>query len=220
MSAARIRTEETRTTIAPARAPGRKVVHAPAMAPQAAYRRIQLNNDRPRPANLLALQRTVGNRTVQRMVAQRVDHTDDGGTNQPVIQRTPIGTGHGYSATNSSKFFPINHLAADADKAKLASQSRVATEKGTTENTVIIGVSDDDVKKLVLAADWDAAEWISGSVYRVVVSVNHVIHHLLVGTESTTIDEKRTEGPRVGLVPLKVYFNTREKTISIAGITT
>jgi len=44
---------------------------AHAVAPQDAYRRAQLNRNGLRPADLLALQRAVGNRGVQRMVAQR-----------------------------------------------------------------------------------------------------------------------------------------------------
>ena len=44
---------------------------AQAVAPQVAYRRVQLNPNGLRSADLLALQRAVGNRSVQRMVAQR-----------------------------------------------------------------------------------------------------------------------------------------------------
>ena len=40
-----------------------------AVTPQVAYRRVQLNRDGLRPADLLAFQRAVGNRAVQRMVA-------------------------------------------------------------------------------------------------------------------------------------------------------
>ena len=47
------------------------------MAPQVAYRRIQLNRDGLRPADLLALQRTVGNRAVQRMLAKANDEQQD-----------------------------------------------------------------------------------------------------------------------------------------------
>lgn len=41
------------------------------VAPQAVYRRTQMNRNRLRPEDLLALQRAVGNRVVQRMVARR-----------------------------------------------------------------------------------------------------------------------------------------------------
>jgi hypothetical protein len=44
-----------------------------AVAPQVAYRRVQLNRNGLRPADLLALQRTVGNRAVQRMLAKAND---------------------------------------------------------------------------------------------------------------------------------------------------
>ena len=47
-----------------------------AVAAQVAYRRVQLNRNGPRPADLRALQRTVGNRQVQRMLARRVDSAD------------------------------------------------------------------------------------------------------------------------------------------------
>jgi hypothetical protein len=44
-----------------------------AVAPQAAYRRAQLNNNGLMTADLLTLQRTVGNRQVQRILAQNTD---------------------------------------------------------------------------------------------------------------------------------------------------
>ena len=47
------------------------------VAPQVAHRRIQLNRDGLRPADLLALQRTVGNRAVQRMLAKANDEQQD-----------------------------------------------------------------------------------------------------------------------------------------------
>ena len=47
------------------------------VAPQAAYRRVQCNRSGLRPADLLALQRAVGNRGVQRVVASHVDHAAD-----------------------------------------------------------------------------------------------------------------------------------------------
>ena len=77
MSGAHIRANEVQKTIEPVRQPGRELIRqqeqgpAQAVAPQAAYRRAQLNRNGLRPADLLALQRAVGNRTVQRMVAQR-----------------------------------------------------------------------------------------------------------------------------------------------------
>jgi hypothetical protein len=78
MSGAHIRTNEVRKTIEPARQPGRELVRrqerglGQAVAPQVAYRRVQLNRNGPRPADLLALQRAVGNRGVQRMLAKQV----------------------------------------------------------------------------------------------------------------------------------------------------
>jgi hypothetical protein len=77
MSGAHIRANEVQKTIEPVRQPGRELLRqqeqgtAQAVAPQDAYRRVQLNRDAPRPADLLALQRAAGNRSVQRMVAQR-----------------------------------------------------------------------------------------------------------------------------------------------------
>ena len=47
------------------------------MAPQDAYRRVQLNRNGLRPADLLALQRTVGNRAVQRILAKAKDEQRD-----------------------------------------------------------------------------------------------------------------------------------------------
>lgn len=48
-----------------------------AVAPQVAYRRAQVNRIGLRPAHLLALQRTVGNRMVQRVTARRMVNADD-----------------------------------------------------------------------------------------------------------------------------------------------
>lgn len=50
---------------------------AQVVAPQAAYRRAQVSGNGLKPADLLALQRMVGNRRVQRIVARRVDSTND-----------------------------------------------------------------------------------------------------------------------------------------------
>src|SRR5262245_12749400 len=47
------------------------------VAPQAVYHRAQLNPNGLRPADILALQRTVGNRGMQRILARRVDGATD-----------------------------------------------------------------------------------------------------------------------------------------------
>ena len=68
MSGAHIRVNEVQKTIEPVRQPGRELIRqqeqgpVQAVAPQVAYRRVQLNRNGLRPADLLALQRTVGNR--------------------------------------------------------------------------------------------------------------------------------------------------------------
>lgn len=65
---------KVREAITPARQPERVPTHrqephpAQAVVPQVAYRRVQRNGDAPRPADLLALQRAVGNHGVQRKV--------------------------------------------------------------------------------------------------------------------------------------------------------
>ena len=83
MSSARIHANEVQKTIEPVRQPGRELIRqqeqgpVQAVAPQAAYRRVQLNRNGLRPADLLALQRTVGNRAVQRMLAKANDEQQD-----------------------------------------------------------------------------------------------------------------------------------------------
>jgi hypothetical protein len=83
MSSAHIRANEVQKTTEPMRQPGRELIRrqeqgpAQAVAPQVACRRVQLNRDGLRPADLLALQRAVGNRTVQRMVAKASDEQQD-----------------------------------------------------------------------------------------------------------------------------------------------
>lgn len=47
-----------------------------AVAPRVAYQRARISGSGLRTADLLALQRAVGNRAVQRMVAQRIDNSD------------------------------------------------------------------------------------------------------------------------------------------------
>ena len=83
MSGAHIHANEVQKTIEPVRQPGRELIRqqeqgpVQAVAPQVAYRRVQLNRDGLRPADLLALQRAVGNRTVQRMLAKANDEQQD-----------------------------------------------------------------------------------------------------------------------------------------------
>ena len=71
MSGARTYAKEVRKVIAPVRQPDQTPVQT--VAPQVAYRRAQVNRDGLRPADFLAMQRTVGNRMAQRMLARRVD---------------------------------------------------------------------------------------------------------------------------------------------------
>ena len=91
MSGANTRANKVQKTIGPARQPARELIRQPgrelirqqeqgpvqALAPQAAYRRVQLNRNGLRPADLLVLQRAVGNRAVQRMVAKANDEQQD-----------------------------------------------------------------------------------------------------------------------------------------------
>ena len=66
---------EVQKTIEPVRQSGQELIRqqaqrpVQAVAPQVAYRSVQLNRNGLRPADLLAFQRAVGNRSVQRMVA-------------------------------------------------------------------------------------------------------------------------------------------------------
>ena len=77
MSGARFRANEVQKATEPVRQPGWELIRQPeqgpvrAVAPQAAYRRVQTNRNRLAPADLLTLQRTVGNRQVHRMLARR-----------------------------------------------------------------------------------------------------------------------------------------------------
>jgi hypothetical protein len=86
MSGAHIRANEVQKTTEPVRQPGREIIRrheqgpVQAEAPQVAYRRVQLNRNGLRPADLLALQRTVGNRALQRMVAKANDEQQDENT--------------------------------------------------------------------------------------------------------------------------------------------
>jgi hypothetical protein len=83
MSSAHIHANEVQKTAEPVRQPGREPIRrqeqepVQAVAPQVAYRRVQLSRNGPRPADLLALQRAVGNRAVQRMLAEHVDKAND-----------------------------------------------------------------------------------------------------------------------------------------------
>lgn len=83
MSGAHIRANEVQKTIEPVRQSGQELIRqqeqgpVQAVAPQAAYRRVQLNRNGLRPADMLALQRAVGNRMVQRMVAKANEEQQD-----------------------------------------------------------------------------------------------------------------------------------------------
>ena len=83
MGGAQIRANEVQKTLEPVHQPGWELIRqqeqgpVPAVAPQVAYGRVQLNPNRLRPADLLALQRAVGNRGVQRMVAKANDEQQD-----------------------------------------------------------------------------------------------------------------------------------------------
>jgi hypothetical protein len=67
-------------------------VAAPAVGPEVAYRRAQVNSTGPKSADLLSLQRTVGNRAVQRMLARRAD--------AGLVQRFAIYRGGPHEAAN------------------------------------------------------------------------------------------------------------------------
>jgi hypothetical protein len=83
MSSAQIHTNELQKKIESVRQPGRELLRQQEqgpvqdVTPQVAYRRIQFNRDGLRPADLLALQRAVGNRAVQRMLAKANDEQQD-----------------------------------------------------------------------------------------------------------------------------------------------
>ncbi len=79
MSSARIHPNEPQKSIEPARQPEREPARQheggslQRMAPQAAYRRAQISGNGLTPTDILVMQRTVGNRQGQRMVARRID---------------------------------------------------------------------------------------------------------------------------------------------------
>ena len=83
MSGAHTRAGEVQKTTEPVCQPGRELIRrheqgpAQAVAPQDAYRRAQRNRNGLRSTDLLALQRAVGNRGVQRMVARHVADAAD-----------------------------------------------------------------------------------------------------------------------------------------------
>jgi hypothetical protein len=83
MSSAPVRANKIRKIVEPACQPVPELVGrqerglGQAVAPQAAYRRVQLNRNGLRPADLLVLQRKVGNRGVQRMLAKQVEGAKD-----------------------------------------------------------------------------------------------------------------------------------------------
>ena len=83
MSGAHIHANEIQKTIEPVCQPAQELIRrheqgaVQAVVPQVAYRRVQLNRNGLRPADLLALQRTLGNRQVQRMVARRGEDAAD-----------------------------------------------------------------------------------------------------------------------------------------------
>lgn len=81
MSKSQTRVFKAQKKVGPLRPPEQKPVgqyeQVPmqVVAPQVAYRRAQLNPNGLRPAGLLALQRTIGNRQVQRILARRINAT-------------------------------------------------------------------------------------------------------------------------------------------------
>ena len=83
MTSARIRANEGQKNSEPMRPSGHESVRQQVprpmqqVAPDAAYRRTQVNRIGLRPAHLLTLQRTVGNRMVQRATARRMVNADD-----------------------------------------------------------------------------------------------------------------------------------------------
>lgn len=83
MNKRQIRATEMQRKMEPVHSPEQTTIRQQAqglvqqIAPQAANQRAQVNRNGLRPADLLALQRMVGNRRVQRMVVRRVDNTND-----------------------------------------------------------------------------------------------------------------------------------------------
>ena len=74
------------------------------MTPQVAYRRVQLNRNGLRPADLLALQRTVGNRAVQRMMAA----IPDAATRRPNQTGLPDGLKSGVETLSGMSMDGVN----------------------------------------------------------------------------------------------------------------
>ena len=104
------RANEVQKTIEPVRQPARELIRqqeqgpVQAVAPQVAYRRVQLNRNGLRPADLLALQRTVGNRAVQRMMAA----IPDAATRRPNQTGLPDGLKSGVETLSGMSMDGVN----------------------------------------------------------------------------------------------------------------
>ena len=152
---------------------------------------------------------------VQRQGAER-RHGEAGGVSE-VVQRSPInGPPHNYTATNSDSFFVPNHLGADEPEAEAKSKRRTVRGKAPPSNTVLIGYTENQIKALVLGAEYDHAINLGHPVYGIVITCDHVTHTLRQGSSDTQISG--TTGVVNGTVTIKVYFDEKKRKISLTGI--
>ena len=134
MTGARTHANEAQKSIEPARHPERELAHPhepeflQLAAPQAVYRRAQVNGNGLTAADLLVMQRTVGNRSVQRMLAQHTDSVNCqpqrafGGENsrarvQSMGQPPDVGTRESMGARFGVDFSGV-HMQMDAQAAR------------------------------------------------------------------------------------------------------
>jgi len=116
MANARIRANEAQKNNEPTRPSGHESVRQQVprtmqqVAPDAAYRRTQVNRIGLRPADFLTLQRTVGNRMVQRTTAQLMVNADD--------QSQPVYTKRRPEIAASPKLTVIQRIVRDSGTAK------------------------------------------------------------------------------------------------------
>jgi len=160
-----------------------------------------------------------GSRGGQELIAHELTHVvqQNGGALQRTIlvQKTPIGKPpHNYTARNSNRQFVSDHLAQTVLEAQQVTLNRPNTGRAT-ENTVLME-KDADVKKLVLAADYDAAEHLHNLVWRVPISCKYRIITAAHGANGNILRE--TGKQITGRVWVKVYFDEAARQISITGV--
>jgi hypothetical protein len=132
-----------------------------------------------------------------------------------LVQKTPIGNPpHNYIANNSNSTFIRDHLAQTVSDAQDATLNRANNGRGTT-NTVLME-TDAHVKNLVLAADYDAAVQLNGSIWRVPINCRYRIIRAAHGANDNIIRETGDE--ITGRVWVKVFFNEQAQRLSITGV--